>query len=376
MPFSRFRAFFRQRIRNHVTLAGVLFLLALGLTGAASFVSGNNLLFLIFAAMLALLLVSGFLSRLVLSGLELELLLPEHVSARTPTAARLRLRNLKRFTPSFSIELSGRPDPLQNTPSILPAALYFPLIPGRAVVETAAEVVFPRRGRHRENLFVLSTRFPFGFLRKSTTVALHRETIVYPSLQPDESVSDLIDAVAGEIETHFRGAGRDFYRIRPYESQDSARHVDWKATAHTGALQVREFTRDDRRAVEVYLDRRVAAGENESFERQIERCAWLLWSLADLDTRLCLRSQRFSLSVPEEGEIYDMLRFLSLVEPIFAVQNRAAQNRVRPEVQPMDGQLMEPPFDDANLQIVFTAYPLDFEQSGWSGARVVEPPPA
>ena len=55
--------------------------------------------------MMALLLVSGFISRLVLSGLELELLLPEHVSARMPTAARVRIRNLKWLTPSFSIEL-------------------------------------------------------------------------------------------------------------------------------------------------------------------------------------------------------------------------------------------------------------------------------
>ena len=356
-------------MRYRVTLAGVLFLLALGLTGAASFVSGNNLLFLIFAAMLALLLVSGFLSRLVLSGLELELLLPEHVSARTPTAARLRLRNLKRFTASFSIELAGRPDPLSNTASILPAPIYFPLIPGRGMVETATEVVFPHRGRHRENLFVLSTRFPFGFIRKSTTVALHRETIVYPSLAPDESVSELIDEVAGEIETHFRGTGRDFYRIRPYETQDNARHVDWKATAHTGALQIREFTRDDRRAVEVYLDRRVAPGESDDFERNIDRCAWLLWTLRELDTRLCLRSQRFSLSIPEEGEIYDMLRFLSLVEPIF-VHPRATRP-VRAEVPPADSQFTETPFDDANLQIVFTAHPLDFEQTGWAGAHIV-----
>jgi len=61
LTLSRLRAFFRQRVRYRVTLAGLLFLLALGLTGAASFVSGNNLLFLIFAAMVALLLVSGFL---------------------------------------------------------------------------------------------------------------------------------------------------------------------------------------------------------------------------------------------------------------------------------------------------------------------------
>jgi len=40
LTLSRLRAFFRQRVRYRVTLAGFLFLLAPGLTGAASFVSG------------------------------------------------------------------------------------------------------------------------------------------------------------------------------------------------------------------------------------------------------------------------------------------------------------------------------------------------
>ena len=77
-----FRTWASRRLRNRVTRGGALFAMALALTGAGAFASGNNLLFLIFSAMLALLLVSDFLSRLVLSGLELELLLPEHVSAR------------------------------------------------------------------------------------------------------------------------------------------------------------------------------------------------------------------------------------------------------------------------------------------------------
>src|SRR5438874_547647 len=98
--------------------------------------------------MLALLLVSGFISRLVLAGLELELLLPEHVAARMPSAARVRIRNLKRLTPSFSIELAGSADTVHSTPPILQYPVYFPLIPGGATIEAAVHVVFPYRGRH------------------------------------------------------------------------------------------------------------------------------------------------------------------------------------------------------------------------------------
>src|SRR5579863_9506688 len=211
-----------NRLRHRITRGGFLFVVALALTGAGAFLSGNNLLFLVFSAMLALFLVSGFISRLVLAGLELELLLPEHVSARMVSAAHIRLRNLKRLTPSFSIELSGS--------SILKDPLYFPLVPGRGTVEAAVQVVFPYRGRHPENLFEIATKFPFGFLRRSTTVALRRETIVSPALERRAGMEILLDSVSGEIESQSRGDGRDFYRIRPYEPHDSARHVDRKST--------------------------------------------------------------------------------------------------------------------------------------------------
>ncbi len=358
MSLNRFRALFRRRVHYRVTRGGVLFVLALALTGAVAFLSGNNLLFLVFSAMAALLLVSGFLSRLVLAGLEIELLLPEHVAARMPTPARVRLRNLKRLTPSFSIELSGRPDTLGETPSILTAPVYFPLVPGRATIETAIEVVFPRRGRHRENLFVLSTRFPFGFLRKTTTVTLRRETMVYPALGPHPDMELLLDSIAGEIDMQSRGAGRDFYRIRPYEPRDSARHVDWKSTAHTGALQVREFTRDRKVTVDVYLDCRAVPGQRDRFESLVERCAFLVWSLADRDTPIYFHSHRFSFFFPNEGEIYSILRFLSLVDPLIASGGDTDS---------------EPPIDDSTLQIVFSAQPRDFEHGEWIGAHIVGP---
>lgn len=348
------------RLRAHVTGGGVLFALALALTGVGAFLSGNNLLFLVFSAMLALLLVSGFISRLVLAGLELELLLPEHVSARMPSATRIRVRNLKRLTPSFSIELSGRGDALQNAPSILRNPVYFPLIPGRAMIETAVQVVFSHRGRHRENLFVIATKFPFGFLRKSTTVALRRETLVYPALEPRHGMEFLLDSIVDEIESQVRGDGRDFYRIRPYEPQDSARHVDWKSSAHTGGLQVREFARDQQRTVEIFFDRRIAPGQQDRFEELVENCAFLVWQLSEREARMLLRSQKYSLAVPEEGDVYDLLKFLALVEPVVLLK-------------PGD-QSVEAPMDASNLQIVFSALPYAAEEAkaaGWVASRVI-----
>lgn len=348
---KKLRTLIHRRVRYRITRGGVLFVMAVALTGAGAFLSANNLLFLIFSAMLALLFVSGFLSRLVLSGLELELLLPEHVSARARTPARVRLRNLKRFTPSFSIELAGRHDEVNNTPSILNEPLYFPLIPGHAVVEAAIEVTFPFRGRHRENLFAISTRFPFGFLRKTTVVPLRRETIVYPSLEPNEGDRPMLEQLTGEMETNLRGAGLDFYRIRPYETTDNARLVDWKTTAHTGTLQVREFSQVQQRVVEIYLDRRIQPGRNAWFERAVEQCAFVVWHLTESDAEIWFRSQRYSFAIPDDGDIYAILRYLALTEPLVSLSN--------------DTEPAEPPLDPSSTRLAFSDRPEEFERSGW-----------
>lgn len=306
MPQTPRWHWFRERYR--VTRAGWLFgaALALAAGGAAAF--SNNLLFLIVAAMLATLLVSGLVSRLGLAGLELELLLPEHIAARQRTPARLRLRNLKRYWPSFSIAVSG--------PAILDRPVYFPLLPGGAGREESVWVEFPRRGRHGRNLFHFTTRFPFGFFERSARVHIVRDTLVYPALTRRPEFASMAADLAGEMEAPVRGQGRDFYRVRPYQVPDSARHIDWRSTAHTNQLQVREYSADPGGTAELYLDRRIGPEHAAWFEDAIECCASVAWDLAKSGIKVRLRSQGFAATVPDEGDIYTILRFLGLASPL------------------------------------------------------------
>ena len=73
------------------------------LVAIAAFLSANNLLFLILAAMLSTFLVSGFIGGLGLAGLELDLSLPEHASAGRDVYARVQIRNVKRWLPSLRL---------------------------------------------------------------------------------------------------------------------------------------------------------------------------------------------------------------------------------------------------------------------------------
>ena len=346
---KRFHGELIRRVRYKITKGGVLFTLAVILVGVAAVVSANNLLFLILATMISTILISGFISRLCLAGLELDLLIPEHVTAGRAVPAKLYVRNLKFWMPSFSIRLVGIEDKHPLTSSI-----YFPVIPGGSTLEEIVEVQFPRRGAYKENSFAFSTRFPFGFLEKTARVTLRREAIVYPSIEPHAGFEDLLLGITGDIETHYQGLGRDFYRIRPYNAFESARHVDWKATAHTGDLQVREFAREAERSVEIFLDRDVPFERREWFERAVDCCAFLCWRLSQGETGIHFRSQDFTLRLPEEGNIYTILKYLALVDS-------------------QAGKAAEPPIDEHSFQIVFSAAPSRFAQAGWRDARLLGP---
>jgi len=347
-PWHRLKHALESRIRQRVTRGGLAFTLAILLVGIAAVISANNLLFLVVAAMLSTLLISGFICRLSLAGLELDILLPERITARRSVAARVAVRNVKRVMPSFSIGLKGEGD------SVFGSTLYFPMIAGRAAVEEIVEVCFGKRGAHRENSFQFATGFPFGFLERRIRVKLRREALVYPCIDPQPGFEELLAGVAGEMEAYYRGRGNDFYRIRPYEAMESARYVDWKATAHTGDLQVREFAREQEHLVEIALDLHVPDEFRGWFERAVECCAFLSWRLSERGSRVRFRTGEFDLVAPEEGDVFQILKYLALVQPAAG----------RPPLAPGAESI---------YQVVFTAVPDKLEESGWTPERLMTP---
>jgi uncharacterized protein (DUF58 family) len=343
----RIAAAFHRHIRYRITRSGYLFAFALLLVGATAIASGNNLLFLVLAAMMATVLISDFVSRLCLAGLELELILPEHISAKQAVTARLKLRNLKWF-PSFAIHLSSRPG--AEAP-VLRRDIVFPAVPGRTSVQADAPAMFPRRGLHRENLFFIATRFPFGFVERRVSVSIRSEAVIYPPLEGSFTAEDLLGALRGDLEKEQRGLGSDFYRLRPYELHESARYVDWKSSAHTRELQVREFAREERSTVYLFFDLRMPAGDE--FERALECCAYLVWMLSGESTRIRFRTQLADLMFPDQVDVYEILRTLALVES--------------------DARAGVPDEDEDDPELLFTANASEFVARGWRPERVVSP---
>ena len=339
----------RDAFDYDVTREGMVYLGVTLAIGVAALNTGNNLLFIVVAALLAGILVSGVASAGVLRGLQLEISLPAHVFASKSVMARLSLTNTRLGAPSFSISVApprrkrtgakrrwqrgvwafppGPPEKqwlrfpdlvwkkLPEPPDperIFSGSVYFPYLPAQGQVTAEVELKFPHRGRYVQEGFGVTTRFPFSFLAKTRRMALRKEVLVYPSVDPMDEFFEILPMITGEFEAFVRGRGYDLYRIREYLPEDSARHVDWKATAKSGALKVREFTREDERKLRIVFDNpSTKEATAQAYERAVALAASLAWHFATEDTDLTFAAPGYR-GAPD---IYDFLAYLALVGP-------------------------------------------------------------
>ena len=306
--------------RDGTIYLGIVFVLIL-----AAVNTGNNLLFLILACMLAGILISGVLSRVVLTGIDLKFDLPEHIFAEQPVLAELELRNEKQAWPSFSLLVVGGSK--KSPGEILTRPVFFPYIPRMSAARQKVELRFPRRGVYRQDAFGIRTRFPFGFFEKTREVNSEIDMTVYPRVEPTEQFYEILPLLSGEMASFFRGRGHELHSLREYRTTDSARFVDWKVTAKSARMMVREFAREDERRVMLVLDPFVgppradlgqlaAAEHTERFERAVSMAACIAWHFNEIHSVMQFRTDRFSTPMAPASEIiYDTLRELALIQP-------------------------------------------------------------
>ena len=318
-----------------LTREGLFYSLVIIVVASAAAFSGNNLLYLVFSCLLAAMLLAGFVSRLVLSGLQLDVRLPDHIFARQPLGLRVTLKNLKRLLPSFSIWISMAPETRRsrrhggpgrrkksNRPG--PASglavdpIYCPMITGGHLISTHVQATFPIRGRFQREVFWLRTKFPFSFVERLARLRPAREITVYPSVERSQTVDEIVNRLVAEHASLRRGESHDLYRIRPAVPGDGARLVNWKATARSGQLLVKEFTKDDHLRAEIVFDSTAAEGRQakHNFERAVQECAAVVWRLYELRAEIRFESGNVSIfTAGNPSAVFQILRCLSTVEP-------------------------------------------------------------
>ncbi|MFZ1699675.1 MAG: DUF58 domain-containing protein [Pyrinomonadaceae bacterium] len=344
------------------TTGGAIMVILLLIVGFSAWNTGNNLLFLVLSCMVAAMIVGFFAGSLCLKRLDVTMRFPETIFAGVPTPILVTLRNRKRFSPAFSVvaEVRGkereRSVVADELAAILPGWIatrlgrpplvrrtlsHFVHVGAGKTTELQTEHTFPNRGRLMIKDFELSTKFPFGFFRHRRRLpAREAEMIVFPAIDPTSPEIDNMPIDLGSLTSAKRGIGRDLQSLREYQPQDDLRHIDWKATARTQHLTVREFAAEDEKRMTVILDsqtqldptnraslrERLAAEQSgkgpaasTSFEQRATLAASILlnFTMENGESRLVVDGDAGEYG-SGRPHLYDSLKRLALADPSFS----------------------------------------------------------
>ncbi|HMS40552.1 MAG TPA: DUF58 domain-containing protein, partial [Pyrinomonadaceae bacterium] len=182
---------------------------------------------------------------------------------------------------------------------------------------------------------------PFGFFRHRRRLsAQETEIIIFPKSAPIDNETVDLPLEVGKYITQKKGLGQDLLSLRDYQPADDLRHVDWKATARTNRLTIREFSAEDDRRVTIFFDTRIMRDEEEKsltlrekldaeqkgnlapvserFEKGVSLAASLLTHFAEEQGEIRLiidgKAEEFGIG---RNHLNSCLKSLALVEPNF-----------------------------------------------------------
>ncbi|MBI4564863.1 MAG: DUF58 domain-containing protein [Planctomycetes bacterium] len=237
---------------------GAVFLVLAGAVGIAAAQRGNNLLFVVFSALIGLFLSDAILTLMSARKLDISRILPEMVHGTQPFSVTLRLWNRKRLVPLVRVRIEdrlsqdGRWAALQPPPVIVPYGR-----PGRKVRSTFSVSVH-QRGWARFGPVTVTSEFPPGLVACRVTLDIQDQVLVLPrpgviSRSPQTSLAGRLAAVRSLRD--LASTGDEFAGVREYRPGDNLRRIHWRTSARLPQrLFVRELEDTHVREAIVILD--------------------------------------------------------------------------------------------------------------------------
>lgn len=291
--------------------------------------TSNNLLFLLFSAMMSLMVLSGLMSESSLGEIVVTRHFPREIFARRPFELRWEFRNEARFAAAYAFYPVDR--------------LLFPDEPGPLIVRVApgetrriaGPASLPERGRYRLPDYQLTTQYPFLLFTKSREMDAGEEVVVYPALVPVELSLERLFSRADEGPRERREEGDRFSCLREYEPGEPIHKVDWKKSARLDELVVKEFDRAETRRVRVSF----LPGRSQDLERGLEVAASVLVWLFDRQFPFALDCGDWSQPVFDHSPAHLRQALLQLAIYDTPGQTPSHEDRDRGIVIDADGQL-------------------------------------
>lgn len=233
------------------------------LLGFGAVNTGNNLLFLVVAGLLAFMSVTGMAGMYNIKKLTPDLHPPEEIFAGIPAPFRLSVQNGKRLLPSFLIRLAYSAG----------QSLVFPVVRQNSTAIGSVLITFDQRGLVRPGKITIDSAYPVGFFTRFWSFEIDTPLIVFPRPMPSVSgESGEESQSAGTGLRPERGVSGELERIYPYSGSEPLRMIHWKHSARSLDLMVKGFGR--KVVSPLVIDPDKLAGQD--IEERLSRAAWLV----------------------------------------------------------------------------------------------------
>lgn len=231
-----------------ITKGGGLYIVLTLLLGFAAVNTGNNLLFLIVAAMLGFMAVSGVAGWANIRGLKLQLILAEEIYAGAETLAVIKLTNTKRLMPSFLLQLN-----------VCGKFADINYVSGSSTETDSVVVKFTKRGLHPMGEALVFSPFPVNFFVRCNRLQLQDECIVFPAPVNTSSANAAEQAHPNsDLLLMNKGMEGEVNRIKDYTGGEPLKMIHWRLSAKHPLLKVKEMSSGG--GEPVILDPRVLPG--------------------------------------------------------------------------------------------------------------------
>lgn len=248
----------RQRFR--LQLPGLLYIVLTLFVGFAASHRPNNLVVWAFGVLLAIILVSGFISATMLRRVRVTRMEARRAVVGEPLEIRYMLENSSSLRSAFALRVEEIPQEPKGTDSFhaRPPEHAWTVRVGARESQVCDAILWPsRRGAMQLKRIRLSSSFPFGLLDRYVEFDAEQKVLVQPNVHPVRG--DLLKTVArGELGgvgvSRMPGPGDDFYSVREFKPGDSIRHVAWKRLGSSEELLVVQRSTSPPPRLRVILD--------------------------------------------------------------------------------------------------------------------------
>jgi uncharacterized protein (DUF58 family) len=266
----------RRKPAVDLSLGGLLYVGMMLFMVMAAMNTKHNLLYAMVGLMGGVLVVSLFVSRLVLRKIEVHRELPDHAIVGQPATVEYQFRNRKGYWPSLSVSITELDSPKAFT---RPPQAYVLHAAAGMTATVPARLVPTRRGVQSLERYEMATSFPFGFIKRAIERQRKDSLLVYPAMAQVEP--RLLERCISEEFTSSRmrprpGGADEFYGVKEFREGDNPRLINWRRTARTGTVVANEMTRVSPPRLVVLVDTHLrdrGSAEHALVERAIATAA-------------------------------------------------------------------------------------------------------